>query len=1150
MKRNRSFLRWIAALACLSAGSDAADAPVPVQPQRAEVEVQVQGRVQVQLNGGGQIQLQVGGANAVAGVAVAPSAAPAVMFFPGIPSVLMPNPAVAEAKPGYLGVQLETDEEEQADGDDAKNGAAKKNAGVGIANVVEGSPAEKAGLKQGDRMLSFEGKEAKNSAQLREMIRAVRADQNVKLTVRRDGKEIELKAKLGAAPEPAAALGAVGGGVIQLNGMVFGAGDEQRAVPGVVVFNRTSSSSFNSTGRTSGIPADMDAVNLRDGNRFIGKIRGIDPAKGLVLQREGQPDLELIEKEISGLTFAERRKEDAGRPEARPKALVQLRDGGLLHGEALTMEQGNLRMTLTGGQHVEIPRTHVHSAMLSEGDAPQIYDGPLGLAGWGGGRFGQGQWEFANGLLRCVSNGPIGRDFGRLPDPLDLSFDVIYPPGMHHFSVALFSTAVNQSGAGALTMNLSPQQIYGSHYDGRRYNQYNTNIDAPQRQVFNGKPVAVRYRFLVDRVNGRAVIYTGGVKRAEWNLSKVKPEDLGKCGSVFSISPNVFMSGNVFEVGRIRVLPWDGKEPGKEGEIRAPAGDQVLASDGKSTSGEITRIGDREISFANPDATVRREKSLFVRFAGPAEAKGIPAAAARVQLRNGSEFTAVKLHGDGGTLTLTMRSGSQVVVPLSALKELEYLPREGQADADASGIDVITLTDGTQLRGKAITPIAGDRVRWSVAAVKSPIEYPSASVAGIFFSRAAGVGGSEKPAPLAGESAVRLSNGDWFPCDVAGIEANRLILKSSLAAEIAVPLSDVSGLYLNPRVASALNDGSSGTMLWSDGWKPNQYGLARQTAKTAAKVPQPWAYHDGGYTLTGPSRGGETMLAQRWTPYNGAYALNFDITNPSRAPAFSLQVFNSKDERTFSVSVSGGRVYVYFNPSTARLARFAAGGKRFQVEGKIENSGGTTRLSIVLDRPARTFRVFMAGKEIGKIPFKADEADEALEAGGMSLTPSYYSSTSNRQNQNRVERIWLAPWEGLPKAPLAASDKGAGEKGGDVQEAEAKKESGPQPTIHLANGDEFSGVLGKITAETVAVDSDAGPLELPGKRVAWIRFPGSAPGTQEQYPRLRFHDRGVLTVKDLEIGTGRVKCRTLQGQALDFPLSLVKEAVWHPLSDK
>ncbi|MEO6738850.1 MAG: PDZ domain-containing protein, partial [Chthoniobacteraceae bacterium] len=87
---------------------------------------------------------------------------PPVIFFPGIPSILLPNPlAKADTRPGFLGVQLDTDGDAQADDDIAKNGAAKKITGVGITSVIEDSPAAKAGLKDGDRVLTLDGKEAK-----------------------------------------------------------------------------------------------------------------------------------------------------------------------------------------------------------------------------------------------------------------------------------------------------------------------------------------------------------------------------------------------------------------------------------------------------------------------------------------------------------------------------------------------------------------------------------------------------------------------------------------------------------------------------------------------------------------------------------------------------------------------------------------------------------------------------------------------------------------------------------------------------------------------------------------------------------------------------------------------------------------------------
>ena len=114
-------------------------------------------------------------------------------------------------------------------------------------------------------------------------------------------------------------------------------------------------------------------------------------------------------------------------------------------------------------------------------------------------------------------------------------------------------------------------------------------------------------------------------------------------------------------------------------------------------------------------------------------------------------------------------------------------------------------------------------------------------------------------------------------------------------------------------------------------------------------------------------------------------------------------------------------------------------------------------------------------------------------------------------------------------------------------QAEVKKDSAPMPTLHLANGDEFTGTIGKFSSEEVAVNSDAGPLELPTARVAWMSFPGSPSGETRHFPHLRFHDSGLLSVKDLRIENDRVKCSTVQGQAIEFPLALVKEVVWRPL---
>ena len=1184
MKRKAPLTCFLFAFASLIAAGFAEEKPAPAAP-KARVRVQVQGDAQLQVQGVEQLQLRLNDIRARVADMVDKNAAlklqlqqPPVIFFPGIPSILLPNPlAIADTRPGFLGVQLDTGGDAQADDEAAKKDAAKKITGVGIMTVIDDSPAAKAGLKDGDRVLTLDGREAKNSTQLREMIRAVKPEQEVKMTVRRDGKEMEIKAKLGAAPGEIAGVP-----MLQLNGAVpmFGGQNEPVAVPGVVTFptgaRRGIVSTFNGTtvidgrsianiSRVSGGKDASDApdsVLLRDGNRFTGKIRGIDPAKGLLLQREGLQDLELIEKEINGLTFAEREKggdaAKAANVTSIPKVVLQLRDGSILHGDALTMERGTLLLTLPAGQRIEIPREHAQSATLSDGESAQIYEGPTALTGWSGGRYGEGKWEYKDGTLRCISNSPIGRDLGRLPDPLDVSFDVNFPWQMQHFGVSLFAAGVSESGVGTLTLNFSPDRISGSHYDGKRSNQYNAALEQNGPRVFSSKPETIGYRILVDRVQGNARIYINGVKRADWKLSRVKPEDLGKCGAMFSITPHASMSDVTFALGRVRILPWNGAEPTGPTEPADATGDQVLTSDGTTKGGTLDRITGTEILFAQPADKVRREKTVFVRFAEPATPKESPAATAIARLRNGSEISASQVHGTGETLTITTRSGPQITLPFAALRSLDFLPGAGQAVPSEKNLDVLTLTDGTQLSGRALVPFEGTNVNWKIAASNAPLEFPSEKIAGVLFRSTEA---PRKSTPLKGDNAIRLGNGDWLPGEVVSLDSTRLVMKNDLAPEFTVPLSGLRAIYLNPDVAATLADGATGPDLWTDGWTPNRSALTGRSTEAATKAERSWKYFDGNYSLVGIPRAGQQTISKHWPAYVGAYALSFDTFTPSRTTYFNAQFYNSKDERTFSVSASGSRIYIYYTPVFSRQNRVVAPPKQIQIENKTEASGGVSRVTIVLDRPANTFRIRVGGKEVGKIAFKEDEAKAALDICGMTLTTSYYSSTSSRQG--RIEHLWFAPWNGPPDTATNVTAKAGTEKAAEKEKApaaeeapkkdlapEAKVSTAPTPVIYLANGDEFPGSIEKITPDLVTVNSDAGPLEFPAKRVAWIHFPGCSESIAGHFPRLRFHDRGLLSVNDLHIGSDHVACKTLDGQPLDFPLSVVKEVIWRPIADK
>lgn len=72
--------------------------------------------------------------------------------------------------------------------------------GAFIQRVVEGTPAEEAGLKAGDIIVAVDGKEIKESNTLAQVIRGHKVGDSLKLTVDRNGQEIDLTATLGEAP--------------------------------------------------------------------------------------------------------------------------------------------------------------------------------------------------------------------------------------------------------------------------------------------------------------------------------------------------------------------------------------------------------------------------------------------------------------------------------------------------------------------------------------------------------------------------------------------------------------------------------------------------------------------------------------------------------------------------------------------------------------------------------------------------------------------------------------------------------------------------------------------------------------------------------------------------------------------------------------
>ncbi|WP_448189793.1 DegQ family serine endoprotease [Azospirillum sp. sgz301742] len=109
-----------------------------------------------------------------------------------------------EVRRGWLGVQIQ-----QVSPDIAENLSVAEQKGALVTSVTPGGPAEKAGIKQGDVILSFGGKDIEKMRQLPRMVAGTEAGREVAVKLMREGREQSLQVTVGAM-EPETQMAAAG----------------------------------------------------------------------------------------------------------------------------------------------------------------------------------------------------------------------------------------------------------------------------------------------------------------------------------------------------------------------------------------------------------------------------------------------------------------------------------------------------------------------------------------------------------------------------------------------------------------------------------------------------------------------------------------------------------------------------------------------------------------------------------------------------------------------------------------------------------------------------------------------------------------------------------------------------------------------------
>lgn len=96
----------------------------------------------------------------------------------------------------FLGVTMQELDEDLRKGLDAT-----VKSGVLVTNVIEGSPADEAGMEDGDIIVEFKGRKVESPSELRELVEGSEVGDTVKVKVVRDDKAKTITVALGSSPE-------------------------------------------------------------------------------------------------------------------------------------------------------------------------------------------------------------------------------------------------------------------------------------------------------------------------------------------------------------------------------------------------------------------------------------------------------------------------------------------------------------------------------------------------------------------------------------------------------------------------------------------------------------------------------------------------------------------------------------------------------------------------------------------------------------------------------------------------------------------------------------------------------------------------------------------------------------------------------------
>ena len=806
---------------------------------------------------------------------------------------------------------------------------------------------------------------------------------------------------------------------------------------------------------------------------------------------------------------------------ARPHQIVKFADGGWMAADVVSMREGILRLKLTEGLQVSVPRAKVEWIYTTQSLAGECYEGPRDSEGWES----EEVWKYEEGELRTATPSMIWRRFETLPDQVEYLLELRQSGGEADFAVTFQSQVTGpRSMTGGLRLVVQHNRLSMTAQVGASMQSESAALTgllpaSPVHGIRRNAPLQLRV--FHDTVAGRVIVFLEGRKVGDWQVGKLPP---ASNRGAFSLQPLSWKAGSELAISRFQVTPWDGHSPAEK--IILPGRDEIEVLGGSSFQGEVVDLSPRGARLSASDGVkdIAFGAAAMVRLAGVEKRRGDAAeAVARVQLSRGGELEVRRIEcREPISLAITPFFSERIELPTPLVKRIEFFGDTWEA---AKHSDRLYFKNGDQLAGYLDGAAKPEAIGWAPAHGAPAAEIPVSGLLGIRRSASR----DYDPDALKNGAWAALANGDSLVGDFVSMDAEKMTLDTTAAGTVIIPRKSIKQLYFAGEKGLPVLDGSSFPDFWLRGpvlpdyWLRSPalepiFGSSLAAPPDPKNAPKLWRYLDGEYVFDGLMNSQMRSLAGSYLgclfkAMPQSVEFSFDIESGQSPLFMSVQAFYYPGCPGYNVDLDPEGVNVL--DLAASQSGQAIVQRHLNFSGKVRSGAARRHVRLLADRPAGKLAIVVDGVLLGQFARKAIGGLHYPMGPAVTLIPRMNLSSA-------LSNLLIAPWNGIlpgeeasPLAPDACN-------------------------VLLDNRDQTQGKVNGASSTHLQLASEFGPLDVPIERVTSVEF-GSAAVKAAPGIRMRFLGGGTITAQSWSMDAGRLRCQTEAAGELEFPLEALQE---------